>query len=165
MRRHQPSLPNKNPFVPFFSLLHGWQVWVLACWGCGHPPPISLISLGSQACHWLYALKSRGETIKSTPLFSISKVWQAHHGMACTHGFFVLFIYTTPTLIKLGFLLLFKGASRENQSYVLAWPWMYETYSYVMSPLRTQWCACNKGTKASHNNTGEYVACLIIKGR
>ena len=105
MRRHQPSLPNKTPFVPlFFSLAWVTSVSVgLACW------PLSLSLAHSSPLapklvvdHWIYALKRRGERRSKAPRFLVFLRFDKH--TTTRHGsmhpwLFVLFIHPyTPAV-------------------------------------------------------------------
>ena len=87
--RHQPSLPNKTPFVPlFFSLAWVTSVSVgLACW------PLSLSLAHSSPLapklvvdHWIYALKRRGERRSKAPRscagLCVYVHWRRRHAMS-----------------------------------------------------------------------------------
>ena len=186
MRRHQPSLPNKTPFVPlFFSLAWVTSVSVgLACW------PLSLSLAHSSPLapklvvdHWIYALKRRGERRSKAPRFLVflrfDKHTTTHHG-SMHPWLFVLFIhpYTPavpyPKLPTPSFrsLLPFYFQSRIGKDNHTCRPWVYESVvCHVTFTHARQWCACNelgnKSPSPQHHrrrDRGECVACLIIKG-
>ena len=125
LRRHQPSLPNKNPFVPsplvsiFFSLAWVTNVSV-GLLGCGHPLSLTLSLISSPLApklvdHCLYALAQklvgRGERRQTIVVLDqkhhtrflvfLRFDKQAHMSWMHPYGFFLWFSYMCTSKLLL----------------------------------------------------------------